>query len=132
MKTRILALAFALCALLPIASASVAGIIWTGTPIADTIHTSPLPDSVLGKADSVSARKVVPHPLQVPENDSLKVPASADSIPLRAYTILPDTTKRDSLQNDTARRSKSGLEEPVSYSAKDSITFDYTNSRAHL
>ena len=132
MKTRILALAFALCALLPIASASVAGIIWTGTPIADTIHTSPLPDSVLGKADSVSARKVVPHPLQVAVNDSLKVPASADSIPLRAYTILPDTTKRDSLQNDTVRRSKSGLEEPVSYSAKDSITFDYTNSRAHL
>ena len=30
------------------------------------------------------------------------------------------------------RKSKSALEEPVSYSAKDSITFDYTNSRAHL
>ena len=55
-----------------------------------------------------------------------------DSIPLAPYTILPDTTEQDTLPPDTARKSKNALDEPVTYSAKDSITFDYGKSRAHL
>ena len=132
MKTRILALAIALCALLPMASASVAGMMWEGSSHADTLNTIPQPDTVRGKEDSVSARKVVSQAGKPQEGDTTGTKAAADSIPQRAYTILPDTSLRDSLYKDTVRKSKSALEEPVSYSAKDSITFDYTNSRAHL
>lgn len=114
------------------ASASVAGIMWEGSSHADTLNTTPQPDTVRGKADSVSARKVVSQAGKPQESDTTGTKAAADSIPQRAYTILPDTSLRDSLYKDTVRKSKSALEEPVSYSAKDSITFDYTNSRAHL
>ncbi len=114
------------------ASASVAGMMWEGSSHADTLNTIPLPDTVRGKEDSVSARKVVSQAGKPQESDTTGTKAAADSIPQRAYTILPDTSLRDSLYKDTVRKSKSALEEPVSYSAKDSITFDYTNSRAHL
>lgn len=114
------------------ASASVAGMMWEGSSHADTLNTIPQPDTVRGKADSVSARKVVSRAGKPQEGDTTGTKAAADSIPQRAYTILPDTSLRDSLYKDTVRKSKSALEEPVSYSAKDSITFDYTNSRAHL
>lgn len=114
------------------ASASVAGMMWEGSSHADTLNTTPQPDTVRGKADSVSARKVVSQAGKPQESDTTGTKAAADSIPKRAYTILPDTSLRDSLYKDTVRKSKSALEEPVSYSAKDSITFDYTNSRAHL
>lgn len=114
------------------ASASVAGIMWEGSSHADTLNTIPQPDTVRGKADSVSARKVVSQAGKSQEGDTTGTKVAADSIPQRAYTILPDTSLRDSLYKDTVRKSKSALEEPVSYSAKDSITFDYTNSRAHL
>lgn len=73
--------------------------------------------------------------LQVP-SDSAQVqgdaPLRPDSIPLRPYTILPDTTQVDTVQVDTAKRSKNALEEPVVYSAEDSITFDYGQNRAML
>ena len=114
------------------ASASVAGMMWEGSSHADTLNTIPQPDTVRGKADSVSARKVVSQAGKPQESDTTGTKAAADSIPQHAYTILPDTSLRDSLYKDTVRKSKSALEEPVSYSAKDSITFDYTNSRAHL
>ena len=114
------------------ASASVAGMMREGSSHADTLNTIPQPDTVRGKADSVSARKVVSQAGKPQEGDTTGTKAAADSIPQRAYTILPDTSLRDSLYKDTVRKSKSALEEPVSYSAKDSITFDYTNSRAHL
>lgn len=114
------------------ASASVAGMMWEGSSHADTLNTIPQPDTVRGKADSVSARKLVSQAGKSQEGDTTGTKAAADSIPQRAYTILPDTSLRDSLYKDTVRKSKSALEEPVSYSAKDSITFDYTNSRAHL
>lgn len=114
------------------ASASVAGMMWEGSSHADTLNTIPQPDTVRGKADSVSARKVVSQAGKPQESDTTGTKAAAGSIPQRAYTILPDTSLRDSLYKDTVRKSKSALEEPVSYSAKDSITFDYTNSRAHL
>ena len=55
-----------------------------------------------------------------------------DSIPLRAYTILPDTVPEDTVPADTTPRSKNALDMPVNYSAEDSITFDYGRSRAHL
>lgn len=114
------------------APASVAGMMWEGSSHADTLNTIPQPDTVRGKADSVSAQKVVSQAGKPQESDTTGTQTAADSIPQRAYTILPDTSLRDSLYKDTVRKSKSALEEPVSYSAKDSITFDYTNSRAHL
>ena len=50
----------------------------------------------------------------------------------RVLELQPDSSKMDTLQRDTVRQSKSALDEPVHYTAKDSITFDYANSRAHL
>ena len=55
-----------------------------------------------------------------------------DSLPLRSYTILPDTAAQDTVPVDTTRKSKNALDMPVNYSAEDSITFDYAHSHAHL
>ena len=59
---------------------------------------------------------------------------SAQSGPLRGYTILPDTmtAQQDTVPVDTTPKSKNALDMPVNYSAEDSITFDYKHSRAHL
>ena len=61
-------------------------------------------------------------------SDSLRT----DSASLSAHVLQPDTTVQDTLSADTASRSKSSLDMPVSYSAEDSITFDYARSRANL
>ena len=52
--------------------------------------------------------------------------------PLKAYTIMPDSVPQDTVPVDTTPKSKNALDLPVNYSAEDSITFDYVNSRAHL
>lgn len=64
--------------------------------------------------------------------DSLRDTAQAPAQPLRAYTILPDSVPPDTVPVDTTPTSKNALDLPVNYSAKDSITFDYVNSRANL
>lgn len=64
------------------------------------------------------------------QDDSLR--SLRDSIPLHPYTILPDTTQLDTVPKDTTPQAKSALEYPVSYTAGDSITFDYSRSRANL
>ena len=46
--------------------------------------------------------------------------------------LQPDSSKMDTVRRDTMKTSKSALDEPVHYSANDSITFDFTNSRANL
>lgn len=132
MKTRILALGLALCTLLPMASASVAGLTWGGAPTSGTPHATPLHYMTDGRGDTVPVRQADSTAAQPQQADSTVTTPSHDSIPLHAYTIMPDTAGRDTLNKDTARKSKSALDEPVSYSAKDSITFDYGNSRAHL
>ncbi|MCR5849545.1 MAG: LPS-assembly protein LptD [Bacteroidaceae bacterium] len=58
--------------------------------------------------------------------------ARVEAMPLRGYTIMPDTTQKDTVPVDTTPRSKNALDMPVNYSAEDSITFDYGRSRAHL
>ncbi|MBR1789643.1 MAG: LPS-assembly protein LptD [Bacteroidaceae bacterium] len=50
----------------------------------------------------------------------------------RVLEVAPDSSKIDTTRHDTVRKSKSALDEPVQYTAKDSITFDYANSRANL
>lgn len=72
----------------------------------------------------ISARFVLP------ANDS--VAKQLDSIPLRPYTILPDTASQDTVPRDTTPTGKSALDMPVNYTATDSITFDYSRSRANL
>lgn len=69
--------------------------------------------------------------------DSVLNSYNADSILhlLSSHTILelqPDSSKLDTLRRDTTPQSKSALEAPVQYTAKDSITFDYAHSRAIL
>ncbi|MBQ8051142.1 MAG: LPS-assembly protein LptD [Bacteroidaceae bacterium] len=50
----------------------------------------------------------------------------------KVLEVAPDSSKIDTVRRDTVRVSKSALDEPVRYSAKDSITFDYATSRANL
>ncbi len=57
---------------------------------------------------------------------------SAMAVPTKAYTILPDTTKKDTSQIDSSQISNSALEDPVEYTASDSIIFDYEHSAANL
>ena len=72
---------------------------------------------------------------EVPDSlsaDSLRDSVQAQTLPPRAYTILPDSVPQDTVPVDTTPRSKNALDLPVNYSAKDSITFDYVRSRANL
>ncbi|MBO7136933.1 MAG: LPS-assembly protein LptD [Bacteroidaceae bacterium] len=64
--------------------------------------------------------------------DSIPDSAQVQPMPLRGYTILPDTTQKDTVPVDTTPKSKNALDMPVNYSAEDSITFEYGRSRAHL
>lgn len=50
----------------------------------------------------------------------------------KVLEVAPDSSKMDTIKRDTANESKSALDEPVHYSAKDSLVFDYSKSRAHL
>ncbi len=50
----------------------------------------------------------------------------------RVLEVAPDSSKLDTTHRDTTPVSKSALDDPVHYSAKDSITFDYAQSRANL
>ena len=87
-------------------------------------------DSLLPqKSDSVirSARSIGGRYISREELDSLLL----DSMPEHAFTILPDTTRKDTLPPDTTSKDNV-LDAPVRYEAKDSIVFDYRNSRAHL
>ena len=77
---------------------------------------------------SLAARPTGRLPFLKSDVDSLR----NDSIPVRPHTILPDSVPRDTIPADTARKSKNALDLPVNYSAEDSITFDYVNSRANL
>ena len=97
-----------------------------------------------GDADSLSASDTV-SPNQA---DTLKRPVRSlmggryiskeeldsllkDTMPEHSFTILPDTTQKDTVKTDTTSNSNV-LDSPVKYEAKDSIVFDYHNSRAHL
>ncbi len=111
------------------ASASVNEMLRGDTQMEDTLNANSLPDSMQGKESSIPVSTKQSDTLHT---DSPKAATTKDSIPQHAYTILPDTTKRDTANADSAHKSKSALDEPVTYSAKDSITFDYSNSRAHL
>ena len=88
-------------------------------------------DSLLG--DSVMRERLVKQ-LTV---DSVLRSVSQDSILTllqnrQVIEVLPDTMSRDSVKADTVRRSKSALDAPVEFSARDSITFDYTTDHAML
>lgn len=54
-----------------------------------------------------------------------------DTMPEHSFIILPDTTQKDTVPVDTSANDNV-LDSPVKYEAKDSIVFDYRNSRAHL
>ena len=97
---------------------------WASRPTGAYLHLSPEDD------DTLSVDSLPPLPADSTTTDSL----SKDSVvlPLKGYTILPDTTQKDTVEVDTMPRSKSALDEPVEYTARDSITFDYVNSRANL
>ena len=86
---------------------------------------------------SLAARPAGRMVFQREEADSLATDTLSDSVaagilPMRAYTIMPDSVPEDTVPADTTPQSKNALDLPVNYSAEDSITFDYQNSRAHL
>lgn len=94
----------------------------------DTTAKDTMRDSI---ADSVPVRA---RQLTV---DSVLSTYNADSIMAmlaenRVLEVAPDTSKMDTTKHDTISVSKSALEEPVHYSAKDSITWDFSTSWANL
>ena len=50
----------------------------------------------------------------------------------KTMEVMADTTRRDSVKADTLRKSKSALDAPVQFEAKDSLTFDYILSHANF
>ena len=115
-----------------------------GTPKRDTLLTDSMTDSL---ADSIH-RSVVDTILQSLADslsekgkqltvDSVLNSYTSDSIlsmlaSNRVLEVQPDSSKMDTVRRDTTPQSKSALDQPVQYTAKDSITFDYANSRANL
>lgn len=107
------------------------------------------PDTIAGADTVAGSLKAVTNPskegldsLGIPKGRQLTVDSvlnsyTADSILQmlstgRVLEVAPDSSKMDTTRHDTVRKSKSALDEPVQYTAKDSITFDYANSRANL
>lgn len=107
------------------------------------------PDTIAGADTVADSLKIAANPSKE-GNDSLSTPRghqlTVDSV-LNSYTadsilqmlstgrvleVAPDSSKIDTTRHDTVRKSKSALDEPVQYTARDSITFDYANSRANL
>ncbi len=83
-----------------------------------------LMDSVPVKAKQLTVDSI----LKSVNEDSILNMISAGKI----LEVQPDSSKMDTVRRDTVRQSKSALDEPVYYTAKDSITFDYTTSIANL
>ena len=91
-------------------------------PVSDTLSSN-LPDTLQRIARSLEGGRYI----SKEELDSLL----KDTVPEHSFVILPDTTKKDTIQKDTTANDNV-LDSPVKYEAKDSIVFDYRNSRAHL
>ena len=106
--------------------------LWSDSLLVDSLLSdSLLSDSLL--SDSTLRRRLVKQ-LTV---DSVLRSVSQDSIlsllaSRQVIEVLPDTMSRDTVKADTVRRSKSALDAPVDFSARDSITFDYTTDHAML
>ena len=76
-------------------------------------------------------------PLRKLTVDSVLATYNEDSILMmlkegRVVEVGVDSSKIDTVKRDTIAVSKGALDEPVFYTAKDSITFDYAASRANL
>lgn len=88
-------------------------------------------------SDTLLVKDSLPRRLSQLTVDSVRRVYTEDSIRQMLLTgkvleVQPDSSQIDTLRRDTARESKSALDQPVRYSAQDSITFDYANSRANL
>ena len=117
---------------------------WATNPQADTLASdslsNTLPDTLRRTSRSVvsdSLRDSLPTSAKQLTVDSVLNSYNEDSIlsmlsANRVLELQPDSSKMDTIRRDTIKQSKSALDEPVQYSAKDSITFDYGNSRAIL
>ncbi len=129
MKTRILTFIIVCIAIMAFASGPYNH--FSGGVFANDADTLPVLDSVVSNLSDTLKRPIPSlqggRYISKEELDSLL----KDSIPEHSFTILPDTTKKDTVQVDTSANSNV-LDAPVKYEAKDSIVFDYRNSRAHL
>ncbi|MDE7167211.1 MAG: LPS-assembly protein LptD [Bacteroidaceae bacterium] len=101
---------------------------------ADTLSVSDTlvpADTLPASADSVLAVRrqlTVDSVLNSYTEDSIRAMLQAN----RVLEVQPDSSKMDTVRRDTTRQSKSALDQPVHYTAKDSITFDYGRSMANL
>ena len=127
---------------------------WGSVPIADSLATdtiepaiasrpAELPQSTQAASDSLAdtISQTTPDSLAAVARqltvDSVLNSITEDSIlsmlsSNKVLELQPDSSKMDTIRRDTVKQSKSALDDPVQYTAKDSITFDYGNSRANL
>ena len=127
MKTRVLTFLIACIAVMGFASRPYCSF-YAGMD--DDTDSLPASDSVLPQVIDTIARsssKFGGRYISKEELDSLLL----DSMPEHSFTILPDTTRKDTVKVDTTKNDNV-LDAPVKYEAKDSIVFDYGKSRAHL
>lgn len=127
MKTRVLFFLIACIAVMGFASRPYCSF-YAGMD--DDTDSLPASDSVLPQVIDTIARsssKFGGRYISKEELDSLLL----DSMPEHSFTILPDTTRKDTVKVDTTKNDNV-LDAPVKYEAKDSIVFDYGKSRAHL
>lgn len=85
-------------------------------------------DSLIEVPEEVAPQLTVDSVLRSVNEDSIMELLRSSKV----IEVLPDTMKRDSIANDTLMRSKSALDEPVEFSAKDSLTYDFTEGRANF
>jgi len=103
---------------------------------ADSVSTSMEKGTEEG-ADSLHEDAAVERPIRQLTVDSVLATYNEDSILTmlkegRVVEVGVDSSKIDTVKHDTIAVSKGALDEPVFYTAKDSITFDYAASRANL
>lgn len=98
-----------------------------------------LPLDTLDRVIEDMAADTLPVVRNIPQLTVDSVLRSVDADSIRAMIahggsidVLPDTTRRDTVRMDTIPRSKSALDAPVHYTARDSITFDYSSKVASL
>lgn len=103
---------------------------------ADSVSTS-MERGTEEDADSLHEDTAVERPIRKLTVDSVLATYNEDSILTmlkegRVVEVGVDSSKIDTVKHDTIAVSKGALDEPVFYTAKDSITFDYAASRANL
>lgn len=100
-----------------------------GRPVQDTLDTDTIVADTLPDSIPLKARQLTVDSVLATYNEDSILTMLAEN---RILEVAPDTSKMDTTRHDTLRVSKSALDDPVRYEAKDSITWDFGTKQANL